>query len=91
MPEGDFAAALSAVADKYAGVAIGSYPQTNRDHTDLWKSKLTFEGADEAAVDAAANDAQRMVAGFSDPQAEQDAGAGSDEESSGGGRPVGMS
>ena len=60
MAEGDFAESLSQTQQKYADVAIGSYPKT----TDSpYQVMVTLEGRDRIRVQRAAEEVERAING----------------------------
>lgn len=58
--EGEIAAALRAVQDGYADLALGSYPF--RDDTGVFQVRITIEGRDASRVEAAAARVREIVA-----------------------------
>lgn len=58
--EGEIAAALRAVQEGFADLALGSYPF--RDDTGVFQVRITIEGRDEARVEAATAQVRRIAA-----------------------------
>lgn len=61
--EGDLAEPLGQLQQRFPGVAMGSYPQTNPDNLHNFRTKLTFEGVNEAEVEETAAHMLSLVGG----------------------------
>ncbi|MGU3538511.1 competence/damage-inducible protein A [Methylobacterium sp. A54F] len=59
VPEGNYAADLSAIAGRHASVSIGSYPSMTQEG---FRNRIVVRGKDGAAVDAARAEVEALVA-----------------------------
>ena len=62
--EGEIAETLTAIAATHPGVAIGSYPNTQRGGEKSYATKLTFDSRDAAELEAALGEARAAFTTF---------------------------
>ncbi len=64
LPEGAYAAALSAIAERHAALSIGSYPHHEN---DVFRNEIVVRGRNVASVEAATIEVRAMVVALGGP------------------------